>query len=540
MASGTDVRTDGESDRTSVTFDLNDRDIPDSNPTNTAGVFNVSKPVSQTYLIKASLRRQRVSQQLDADYEPEVRMGILDHVKHKTRERARTVIQQGGVQRITRSEYLVTDPESGREVRVYERSRTWRCATCQGGHTERNPCWHIAAILPIHYNVNLDTPDPRDYKTDEPRNWTARRLANESWPTFFPWAITEIAATIPTDDGPPRRGRPAHSLRDLFIQAMIWKDAGDSMQLAKGRVEAQGLWGIMDHPPSYSYVSKFLGRPDTQTFLEKWLLATALLGQRYEDPEVALDGTQFASLHRTAPPRMRNGLPFRVAPTRLAIPVTTYRWNLVPAVAVPDNHGEAPWTLPLLHRTMSVFDVKRVAADRGYPFKEFTLHAETHGYEVTMPFKRGTNLSLGDAPHEEAYDRAIVKRALAPAAYWRQREKRKNAEAQNSSTKEKFGATLRCHKRGKQANEIRLQYLILNLKRLCQLSSEVGATLDFALAFRHVDQLPWYPLETLYNLFNGPDRFRYIQIMNPRASSYNASATGTCESPIEAAQEVDQ
>lgn len=527
MASGTDVRTAGESDRTGVTLEVNARGKEPSPEDNAARPHKRRQQVGQSLISVPAHYRQRVRQRSESEQpEGEIKLGIIDRTKnkHDLREKARTLIAQGRVHRITRAEYLVDDGEG--QTRVYKAYKTWRCASCQGGHTQDNPCLHIFAVIGAANDVDLNPPGPPDYKTQTDRNWPALRQANEAWSSFFQWTVGQIADTFEEDEGAPRRGRRPHSIRDQFIQTITWKEGNTSMDQANGALGTHGFHDLMDRKPSYVYASKFLGLEKTRTLLEKWLLATTLLAEPYEAPEVAIDGTYFTNLHRTNPPRYRQGLPIRTAPRRLAVPITTYRWNLVPAVAVPDNYDESSRTLPLLHRSMSILDIKRVAADRGYPSKQFTWHAEHHGYEIVMPFKRGTTITEDDSPEGVAFNKAVAQRALAPAKYWQQNQKRKNAEAQNSSTKTRFGQILRCRNPVKQANEIRLQYVILNLRRLCLLSVECAATFDFRLAWRHVNQLPWLTLDSLHEMLNGPARLQYLQNLDPRARPYDTPGTG--------------
>lgn len=420
---------------------------------------------------------------------------------------------------------------------VYKRNGHWRCNPCQGGKTDEDrPCQHIVAVL-VHLKL-LPLPEPAHValKGDGPRNWSAINQARDAEPTMLPKLLAELVATVP--DKPVKCfGRPPARLRDLLYASLVYVNEKRSMAYAAGMLKSPLYREHVWEPLSYGVLSPFLSDPGTKEILER-LLAISAAPAKLHVKCGGPDGTGFQQFNfynyaeRRVEEKLRNGEkpPGQKDPKKgrrrhhiSAIAFVMNEICVVPALVVKakpaklraqgksekiketEKPGESPWFLPLAERTRMVFPaLAQVSADMGFLKTTHYLWGKTRGIDVQIPRRQGTGVEGG---HRGLARKAMMDKfreyELDPEGHKRKYYQREIQEAVMNAVKAVFGGGVRCRDHVAQENEVRLKWILHNLRVLIFERFNRDLKVDFAAEAYAIDAQTWVTLEDL--------KLRYLQ-----------------------------
>lgn len=461
----------------------------------------------------------------------------FDELPDKVQLNARKIILEAAdaIKKVHDGRFEVYPPSRQRMYLVYHNNGHWRCSPCQGGKTEENrPCCHIAAVL-LHIGV-LTLPEPAavPLKGDGPRNWTAINQARDAEPAMMPVLMAKLAATAPNRQV-AALGRPPVPLRDLLFTSLLYVYTKRSMAQACGLLRCPGYREHVREPMSYGAISPFLSHPDTKEILERLLAISAAPAKMYVKSG-GPDGTGFQqfNFYSYADNRIqeklangekldekKDGKPRR----RHHVTAIAFVMNeiiVAPAVVVKakpaklraegksaklretEKPGENPWFIPLCERTHMVFPgLERVQADKGFVKATNYLWGKTRGIETHIPRKAGTGDGVHKGLAEKAMREAYHSYELDPEGHQRKYHQRETQESAMNAVKTVLGGGVRCRHHVGQENEIRLKWILHNLRTLIYEQFHRGLTIDFASEAYAIDAKPWVTLEDL--------KLRYLQ-----------------------------
>jgi hypothetical protein len=438
---------------------------------------------------------------------------------------------EGTMRKMRDGRYEIQPPGKVRTYTVYQNNGHWRCDPCQGGKTEDSrPCCHIGAVL-VHIGV-LQLPMPADVplKGDAPRNWTAINEARQMEPKLMPLLIAELVATIP-ERKVAFLGRPPIPLRDLAYAALVYVFEKRSMAYATGALECSLYRDHVREPMSYGALSPFLAHPDTKEMLERLLAISAAPAKSYVTAG-GPDGTGFQQFNfynyaekriqeklesgakvdkkdKDRKPRRRHHITavafvmWEVAVVPAVVVKAKPAWlrahNRSAKVAETEKPGENNWFMALAERTRMVFPgLARISADKGFVQTIHYLYGKTRGIDIQIERKAGTG---GEGTHKGLANKAMKDKfreyELDPEGHIKKVHQREIQESAMNAVETVFGGGVRCRDHVAQENEIRLKWILQNLRTLLFEKYNRGLTIDFRSEAYAIDARPWVTLEDL-------------------------------------------
>lgn len=430
---------------------------------------------------------------------------FLPGVHPKTLHNALRIYHAGDwIKQLDRRHYEVRGVRRQRPILVYFSQGLWKCKECTG-RTSENLCSHVLAVMLQAESDLLPEPGEVEYKGDGGRDFRAIKNAEAAMPALFPQYVSRLVEAVP-EDAYAGAGRPRSQRRDLVFSALVWAASGISMEQARGLLRTAAYLRYCPEPASAAAICNFLQEPHTQGLLEELLLVSAAPMAPWEDT-VLVDGTGLASTRFFSYSDARHGSPERPRKHRWvqAIPLMAKDSNVVPALAVTDPHAsETPYLIPLVERARAVFNVKRVCADKAYVKKVHYLYGEQLGIDVQIPVKSNANPSASTPGRaNKAYRRKMHEFQVDPVGHRRKYLQRNGAESLMHAVKRHSGEQLRCRNEVAQCNEVRLKFIVHNVRQLILQRFVRRVEPDFrAEAFR-VRQREWRPMDSMLEQFSG-------------------------------------
>lgn len=454
----------------------------------------------------------------------------FEEYSDKAQINIRRILQaEGAIRKMRDGRYEVDPPGKVRTYTVYQNNGHWRCDPCQGGKTEEErPCCHIGAVL-VTIGV-LHLPEAEEVARRGSRNWTAINESRRAEPMLMPQLISDLVSTVP-ERKVAMLGRPPIALRDLAYAALVYAYEKRSMAYACGALHSDIYRPFVREPLSYGALCPFLSHPDTKEMLER-LLAISAAPAKLHVTCGGPDGTGFQQFNfynyseKRIQEKLENGnkigkkdkdRKLRRRHHITAIAFVMWEIPVVPAlvvkakpawlrarnrsvkVAETEKPGENNWFMALAERTRMVFpSLRRISSDKGFFQAIHYLYGKMRGIDIQIERKAGTG---GEGTHKGLANKAMKDKfreyELDPQGHLNMVHQREIQESMIGAVKTVFYGGVRCRNHVAQENEIRLKWILQNLRTLIFEKYNRGLTMDFKAEAYAIDAQSWVTLEDL-------------------------------------------
>jgi transposase len=364
--------------------------------------------------------------------------------------------------------WIVPSQSSSKQYEV-SMDKTPRC-NCPDFEFRNQPCKHIIAVqYTIQREVHADGSETvsETVKVTYTQDWPAYNAAQTNEKAHFMTLLHELCKDIQEPE--QTNGRPRNSLRDMiFSSTFKVYSTISARRFMTDLAEAQEK-GYIAKTPHYCAMTRCLEQESLMPVLHS-LIEKSSLPLKSIETGFAVDSSGFStsklSNYYDTKYAGRGNIKHAWVKTHLMCGVKT---NVVTAVEIGQQHDSFMFPR-LVESTSKNFEIKKVAADKGYSSKRNLEVVDAKGAVPFIPFKINTVLRNDGDLWSKMYHYFAFNREDFLSHY----HMRSNVESTFASIKAKFGGYVRSRNQVAQANEVLAKIVCHNICCLISAMYELG------------------------------------------------------------------
>jgi transposase len=357
-------------------------------------------------------------------------------------------------------------------------TNTEHSCTCLDYETRRQDCKHVYAALYVMRREQ--NPDGSTTVTETavaiaatqrptyPQAWTAYNQAQTSEKERFQTMLFELCRTVQTPQV-KKNGRPSLPLPDALFSAVFKVYSTLSARRFMTDLREAQAKGFIAKTPHFNSISNCLESPEVTPII-RGLITESSLPLRSVETDFAVDSSGFIANRFARWFDAKYGkeqVKHDWVKVHLMCGVKT---NIVTAVEIGERYtSDRQFFVPMLESTSKNFNVREVAADKGYDGRMNTEAVMNLGAMPFIAFKSNATGAAGGA-YQRMFHYFMYNRNEFLAHY----HKRSNVESTFSMMKRKFGDSLRSKTDVAMVNETLCKILCHNLVVLVHEMHELG------------------------------------------------------------------
>ena len=305
--------------------------------------------------------------------------------------------------------------ESGESV--YTIGKECDTCTCPDFALTKKPCKHIYRALlfiqqeeereghdQIEDGKSNDSPKAPKRKT-YPQNWPKYELAQTHELEHFDPLLWELCSLLIQPQH--RHFRPPLPIADVVYAIVTKAERGMSRRRSMTDIRRARDLGYVDHVPTDSSISRYLGKSELTPVL-KWLIIQSALPLTSQEHDFAIDSSGIGSTTYDRWYDAKWGKIIRQAQWVKMHLLVGVKTHIVVAADVSEGDAnDSPYLQRLVDDIKDDYDIRELSADKAYLSKGNYNYAAANGIDLYIPFKINSRRQHPKRRRSRAWEQAI-------------------------------------------------------------------------------------------------------------------------------------